>query len=117
MKLSDISLIVITGASQREDRLVPRRTNAPPVVDVNVCRALVKQGLVEMVRAPVGVADVVTVREDDSPIAFVISDAGFMALNLNLPGSVDTASQEASTAPHTAAHAETAHDAAPGPSP
>jgi len=113
MKLSDTSLIVFNGAAQREDRLVPRRTNASPVVDVNVCRALVKQGLVEIVRAPAGIADIVTVREDDSPMAFVISDAGFRALNLDPPGSVDTAGQEASTASHTAAHADPAHDATP----
>ena len=111
MKLSETALIVLNGAAGRDDRLTPRRTSVPPVVDVNACRALVKQGLVEMVRAPAGVSDIVTVREDDSPMAFVISDAGFRALNLEPPGRAETAATDATTAPHTGEDDEAAHDA------
>jgi hypothetical protein len=109
MKLSDTALIVLNGAAGRDDRLVPRRTSVPPVADVNACRALVKPGLVEVVRAPAGAREIVTVREDDSPMAFVITDAGFRALNLDPPGSAETAA----TAPHTAEDDEAAHDAVP----
>jgi hypothetical protein len=42
MKLSDTALIVLNGAAGRDDRLVPRRGDTPPVVGVNVCRALIK---------------------------------------------------------------------------
>jgi hypothetical protein len=65
MKLSDTALIVLNSAAARDDRLVPRRTSAPTVADVNACRALVKQGLVVVVRSPLGATDIVTVREDD----------------------------------------------------
>jgi hypothetical protein len=97
MKLSDTALIVLGGAAQRDDRLVPRRSTVPPVVDVNACRALVKQDFVEVVRAPAGISDIVTVREDDGPVAFVISDAGFRALNLDQP-SAETAATGVATA-------------------
>ena len=73
MKLSDTALIVLNGAAGRDDRLVPRRTSVAPVADVNACRALVKQGIVEVVRASTGVSGIVTVREDDSMMAFVIA--------------------------------------------
>jgi len=56
MKLSDTALIVLNSAAGRDDRLVPRRSSVPPVADVNACRALVKQGLAEVVRAGVDAA-------------------------------------------------------------
>ena len=98
MKLSDTALIVLNSASGRDDRLVPRRSSVPPVADVNACRALVKLGLAEMVRAPAGVSAIVPVREDDCPMAFVIADAGFRALNLEPSGTAETAAHEADTA-------------------
>jgi hypothetical protein len=91
------------------DRLVPRSASAPPVADVNACRAMVKQGLVGVVRAPAGATDIVTAREDDSPMAFVIADAGCRALNLEPPGS-KTAATDAAAAPHTGEDGEAAHD-------
>src|SRR5271167_355547 len=100
MKLSDTALIVLNSAAGRDDRLVPRRSSVPPVADVNACRALVKQGLVQVVRAPLGATNIVTVREDDCPMAFVIADAGFRALNLEPPGSAETAATDPDTAPH-----------------
>ena len=112
MKLSDTALIVLNAAAQRNDRLVPRRAKAPPVVDVNVCRALVKQGLIEMVLMPPGATDLVTVREDDTPMAFLVADAGFRAINLDPPGSGETLVTEASTTPHVATDAEVAQEAA-----
>ena len=102
MKLSDTALIVLNNAAGRDDRLVPRRASVPPVADVNACRALVKQRLVEVVRAPLGATDIVTVREGDIPMAFVIADAGFRALNLDPPPSAETAATDAATAPHAA---------------
>ena len=101
MKLSDTALIVLNSAAARDDRLVPRRGSVPPVADVNTCRALVKQGLVEVVRSPLGATDIVTVREDEHPMAFVIADAGFRALNLDPPGSAETAGTDAATEPHS----------------
>ena len=87
MKLSETARIVLQGAAQREDRLIPRRSAVPKVADVNVSRALVKQGLVEIIRAPANVSDVVIVREGDCAMAFLIADAGFRAINLNPPSS------------------------------
>lgn len=112
MKLCDTSLIVLSGAAGRDDRLVPRRASVPPVADINACRALVKQGLVEVVCAPLGVTDIVAVREDDSSMGFVIADAGFRALNLDPAGSAGTAATDAATAPYTADDGEAAHDTA-----
>ena len=87
MKLSETARIVLQGAAQREDRLIPRRSAVPKVADVNVSRALVKQGLVEIIRAPANVSDVVIVGEGDCALAFLIADAGFRAINLNPPSS------------------------------
>jgi hypothetical protein len=104
MKLSDTALIVLNSAAGRDDRLVPRRTSVLQVADINACRSLVKLGLIEVVRAPLGAIDIVTVREDDNPMAFVIADAGFRALNLVPPGNFETVGTDAATAPHTAEH-------------
>ena len=103
MNLSDTALIVLNGAAGRDDRLEPRRNSVPPVVDVNACRALVKHGLLEIVRAPVDAADIVMLREDDSPMAFVISDAGFHAISLTLPGAApETTPTDVPTEQHAA---------------
>jgi hypothetical protein len=113
MTLSDTALIVLTGAAKRDDRLVPRRTDVPPVVDVNACRALVKHGLIEMIRAPLGATDIVTVREDDSPMVFVIADAGFRALSLEPPASAkSTTAAGAPTVAQTGTDAEAATESA-----
>jgi hypothetical protein len=114
MKLSDTALTVLNGAAGRDDRLVPRRTDAPPVVDVNACRALVKQGVLEVVRAPLDAADIVTVREDDCPLGFVIADAGFRVLNLDPPGSAETAATGAPAAPCVMTDGDAGHKSAGG---
>ena len=87
MKLSDTALIVLGNAASREDRMVPRRPKSPPIVDINACRALVKTGLMETTSLPrADGADLVTVKEDDRPIGFRITDAGFHAVNQTPPG-------------------------------
>ena len=91
MKLSETARALsckAQGAAQREDRLVPRRPAVPTVADVDLSPGvLVKQGLVEIIRAPADVSDVVIVREGDCGMAFLIADAGFRAINLNPPSS------------------------------
>ena len=113
MKLTDTAPIVLNAAAQRDDRLVPRGPSAAPVVDVNVCRPLVKQGLIAMVRMPPLATDLVTVREDDDAMAFLLADAGFRAINLDPPGATpQTTATDALTAPHVAMDDEVAQEAA-----
>ncbi len=98
MTLSETALTLLNAAAHRDDRLVPRRANVPPIADINVSRALVKQGLLAIVRAPANATDVVTVREDDCLMAFLIADEGFRAVNLDPPASADIGKPEASLA-------------------
>jgi hypothetical protein len=102
MKLSDTALIVLGNAANREDRMVPRRPKSPPIVDTNACRALVKTGLMETTSLPGGGrVNLVTVKEDDRPMGFRITDAGFHAINQTPPGATqETPPTDATTAPH-----------------
>ena len=114
MKLSDTPLIVLGNAASREDRMVPRRPKSPPIVDINACRALVKTGLMETTSLQhADGADLVTVKEDDRPIGFRITDAGFHAINQTPPGAgPETPTTSATTAPHVATGDPVAQEAA-----
>ena len=85
MKLSQTAQIILSSTAQHGDRLVRRRPKALPVVDLNICRALVKQGLLEVVHTPTDTPGLVSVREAGNPIAYIIADAGYRVLNLEPP--------------------------------
>jgi biotin operon repressor len=60
-----------------------------------------------------GGVDLVTVKEDDRPIGFRITDAGFHAINQDPPGAApETPPTDATTAPHVATDDAVAQEAA-----
>ena len=116
MSLSPAATIVLTRAAERPDRLLQFHRKLPTGGRHKMIDALLRDGLIAETKGDYRLGDASVLIEDAATglmlTTLTLTDAGFRALNLDPPGSTETAATVADTAPHAASAEAVAQEAA-----
>jgi hypothetical protein len=85
MKLTDTQLVLLSAASQRQDRGIELAANLKGGAAQKLVRKLITEGLIEEVGA-IGSLPVWRREEDNQPLALRITDRGLAAIQVGEPG-------------------------------